>query len=250
MKGEIIINRPIIGILTNLLITEGSVFPGMERTYVNYDYVQAIMMAGAVPILLPVISDEQCIRKQIELVDGLLLSGGYDINPLRYNEEPCKELEFIFPEVDEHQLAVARIATDLGKPMLGICRGTQVLNVAFGGTLYQDVLQVPTSIKHTQKTQRYVPGHTVNIVQDTILSRIFNKKVILTNSFHHQAVKDIASGFIVNARAEDGVIEGIERPGDVFTVGIQWHPEMMARKCPEMLNIFKQFVAAAESTVR
>jgi putative glutamine amidotransferase len=221
-------------------------FPGMERAYVNYDYVQAITMAGAVPILLPVISDEQSIRKQIELVDGLLLSGGCDINPLCYNEEPCKELGFILPEVDEHQLAIVRIATELGKPMLGICRGIQILNVAFGGTLYQDVLQVPTTIKHTQRTQRHVPGHTVNIVQDTIMSSIFNKTAILTNSFHHQAVKNVAPGFIVNARSEDGVIEGIERPGDVFTLGVQWHPEMMAGKYPDMLKLFRKFIAATD----
>ena len=217
-------------------------FPGMERTYVNHDYVQAITMTGAVPILLPVISDVQSIRKQIETVDGILLTGGYDINPLKYNEQPYKDLGFILPEVDEHQLKVVQIASELEKPMLGICRGTQILNVAFGGTLYQDMLQVPTSIKHFQMSQRYAPGHSVNILQDTIMSEIFNKGVILTNSFHHQVVKDIAPGFVVNARAEDGVIEGIERKEGMFTLGVQWHPEMMARKYPEMLNIFKKFI--------
>jgi putative glutamine amidotransferase len=221
-------------------------FPGMERAYVNYDYVQVISMVGAVPIVLPVISDEQSIRRQLELVDGLLLSGGYDISPLYYNEEPCKELEFIFPEVDEYQLATARITASLGKPMLGICRGTQILNVAFGGTVYQDVQQVPNAIQHVQKSQRHVPGHTVNIVKDTILSEIFNKKKIVTNSFHHQAVKDIAPGFIVNARSEDGIIEGIEQSGDVFTLGVQWHPEMMAEKYPDMLKIFRRFITATE----
>jgi putative glutamine amidotransferase len=220
-------------------------FPGMERTYVNHDYVRAITMAGAVPMLLPVIGDEHSIREQIKLVDGILLTGGYDVNPLYYSEEPCKELGFIFPEVDEHQLAVARIAADLGKPMFGICRGMQVLNVAFGGTLYQDMLQVPNSIKHFQKSQRHVASHTVSIVQDTVFSRIFDKKVIMTNSFHHQAVKELAPGFIVSARATDGVIEAIEKPGDTFTVAVQWHPEMMAEKYPNMLNLFKKFAAAA-----
>ena len=212
----------------------------------NYDYVEVINMTEATPILLPMVKDKQSIKRQVELVDGILFTGGCDINPLCYNEEPCKELGFIFPQVDEYQIDVAKLAFELGKPILGICRGLQIMNVAFGGTLYQDVYQVDKAIKHTQLSQRHLPGHSVNIVENTILSSIFNKKVMLTNSFHHQAVKEVAPGFIVNARSDDGIIEGIERTDSVFTVGTQWHPEMMAVKYPDMLNIFKKFVAAAE----
>jgi putative glutamine amidotransferase len=220
-------------------------FPGLERAYVNHDYVQAITGAGAVPVLLPVIDDEPGIAEQIKLVDGILLTGGYDVNPLYYNEEPCAGLGFILPEVDKHQLAAAKLAAALGKPMLGICRGMQVLNVAFGGTLYQDILETPNSIRHVQNAQRHVAGHTVSIVADTVLDGIFGKAAIRTNSFHHQAVKELAPGFIVGARAADGVIEAMEKPGDLFTLAVQWHPEMMAGKSPDMRKLFQKFVTAA-----
>lgn len=240
--------KPIIGILSNLLITEQGMFPGMKRSYVNHDYVEAILLAGAIPVMLPVISDEDGIRQQLERVDGVLLSGGYDINPLYYGEEPCKELGFILPEVDEHQLAAVRIAVELGKPMLGICKGMQIINVAFGGSLHQDLLQIPTSTKHSQKAQRHVASHTVQVVQDTMLSDIFGKETVLTNSFHHQAIKAVAPGFIVSGMTADGVVEAIETAAAPFTLGVQWHPEMMAEKCTDMLKLFTRFVAASAAT--
>ena len=239
--------KPIIGISANLLITEGGMFSGMERAYVNYDYVQAISNAGGIPVLLPVVDEQEMIEEQVKLVDGILLSGGWDINPLYYQEEPCLELGEIFPAVDEHQLSVTTLAAKLNKPLLGICRGIQIMNVAFGGSLYQDLAKKTDTIKHQQKSQRHVPGHSVKIIPDTVLADIFPKdELIFTNSFHHQAVKDIAEGFSVNALAADGTIEGIEKKGDVFTLGVQWHPEMMAGQSALMRNIFKAFVIAAE----
>jgi len=232
-----------------MLITESGFFPGMERAYINQEYVRAITLAGAVPLLLPVINDEEAIMKQLERVDGVLLSGGYDINPLHYGEEPHRQLDFIFPEVDEHQLAAARITMALKKPMFGICRGMQIINVAFGGTLYQDVSQISEKhLKHFQKSRMYAAGHSVDISEDSILHKVFGQTSIVTNSFHHQAVKDIAPGFIVNARARDDVIEGLEKPGRVFVLGVQWHPEMMVDKHANMLDLFRAFIREVEKS--
>jgi putative glutamine amidotransferase len=246
VRGEIYIKKPIIGILANVLIEEGGRFPGMTRAAVSHDYVQAIIRGGGIPLLLPVISDEEDIRGQIEQLDGLLLSGGYDISPLQYGEEPHQEIDATFPEIDYHHIMSARIAAELEKPILGICRGLQVINVAFGGTLYQDLSQFSnTCLRHFQKGQRHVPSHSVEIIKDTVLSRILGQDSVVTNSFHHQSAKDIAPGFTVNAKAKDGIIEGIEKIDGVFIVGVQWHPEMMADKSPEMLPLFREFISVA-----
>jgi putative glutamine amidotransferase len=232
-----------------MLVVENGLFPGMKRAVVSHDYVQAIMMVGGIPLLLPVVDDEGSIKGQVEQVDGVLLSGGYDINPLLYGEEPFRELDAVFPEVDEHHILSVKIAAALGKPMLGICRGLQVLNVAFGGTLHQDITQYSCNcLKHFQKGQRHVPSHTVELIPNTVLSKIFAKDFIVTNSFHHQSVKDIAPGFVLNARARDGIIEGIEKEEGAFIVGVQWHPEMMATQSSEMLPLFKEFVDAANKS--
>ncbi|HUX39103.1 MAG TPA: gamma-glutamyl-gamma-aminobutyrate hydrolase family protein [Rectinemataceae bacterium] len=237
---------PIIGILSGIQLAETGPFPGMERSGVSQDYVSAIEAAGAVPLLVPVVGKEASVRRQIEAVDALLLSGGYDPNPLLYGENPNRRIDFIFPEIDEHQLRAVRVADELGKPMLGICRGLQILNVAFGGTLYQDLSLIPNSyIQHFQKSRKHTPGHEVSIVKDSLLAGIFEASTILINSFHHLAIKDCAPGFVVGAYAPDGVIEGIERRGGSPILAVQWHPEMMYEKYPEMLGIFEHFISLA-----
>jgi putative glutamine amidotransferase len=238
---------PLVGIVSNLLITDSGPFPGMERSYVNHDYVSSLERSGAVPLMLPVIADPAAIRRQVAAVDGLVFSGGYDPNPLLYGENPSRRIEFIFPEVDEYQLAVVHAADELRKPILGICRGLQILNIAFGGTLYQDLSLIPNSyIQHVQKSRRDAKSHQVTVVKDTILAGIINENTILTNSFHHLAIKDLAPGFAVNALAADGVIEGFERRGDVPILAVQWHPEMMYEKHQEMRGIFDAFVRMME----
>ncbi len=236
-------DAPIIGILSNILVMDSGTFPGMERSYVNHDYVAAIDAAGGIPVLLPVVKNTKAIRRQIESVDALVLSGGYDPNPLLYGENPRRMAGFIFPEVDEHQLAAIHLADRAGKPMLGICRGLQILNIAFGGTLHQDVSLVPLSyVQHTQKSRRHSPGHEVSLDRGTFLGDVFGEALIVTNSFHHLAVKDLAEGFIISAKAQDGIVEGIERHGGTPIVAVQWHPEMMFEKNPVMLEIFKGFM--------
>ncbi len=236
-------NAPLIGILTSILVMDSGAFPGMERSFVNHDYISAIESAGGIPVLLPVVKDKEAIRRQVESVDALILPGGYDPNPLLYGENPGRTMEFIFPEVDEHQMAAIRFADAAGKPMLGICRGLQILNVTFGGTLHQDISLAPNSyVQHSQKSRRHSPGHEVSLMNDTFLSKVFGQSLIVTNSFHHLAIKDIAQGFIISAIAHDGIVEGIERHSGTPIVAVQWHPEMMFEKHPAMLGIFKGFL--------
>ena len=234
--------RPLIGILGSLLIKEGGMFPGMEMAYVNKHYVEAVEKAGGVPIIIPVVSDEEVVENQIKNVDGIILSGGYDVNPQCYGEEPLEQLGFILPEVDKCHIKVIEYCTKYKKPLLGICRGMQLINVAFGGTLYQDLSYIEgCSIKHMQNSKRNSATHTVETVEGSHLYDILGSKG-MTNSFHHQSVKNIAPGFKITAVAKDGIIEAIESEEDVFILGIQWHPEDMVDDSVSMLNIFKKLI--------
>lgn len=238
-------NRPLVGIIGNLLIDQGGMFPGYERAYVNNDYVQTVAMAGGIPFILPLISDYESIKRQIESMDALIISGGYDVNPLIYGEEPIQQQGFLCPERDEYDIKVIKIALELKKPILGICRGLQILNAALGGTLYQDTSIIEESyIKHHQDSRPDVSSHTVNVIKGTKLYEILGESTF-TNSFHHQAIKELAPGFKISAKAKDGVIEAIEKE-DGFTIGVQWHPEMMAKKDSKMLNLFKELLKQCE----
>jgi len=235
--------KPFIGILGNLLMTEGGKYSGVERAYVNNDYIKAVEMAGGVPFIMPVTDDAEVIENQIRKVDGVVLPGGYDVNPQYYGEEPQPNLGFIYPEVDKCQLKAIEYCAKYNKPLLGICRGMQLLNIAYGGTLYQDISYIDRNciLKHVQNAKRNAPLHTVEIVEDSYLYKIFGNKVC-TNSFHHQCIKNVAEGFKVAAVAKDGVIEAIESEKDGFSIGVQWHPEAMIYDSISMLDIFKKLI--------
>ncbi|MBI6871597.1 gamma-glutamyl-gamma-aminobutyrate hydrolase family protein [Clostridium aciditolerans] len=234
-------NKPLIGIIGNLLIDQGGMFPGYKRAYVNNDYVQTVAMAGGTPFILPLISDYETIKGQIANIDALIISGGYDVNPLVYGEEPIPEQGFLCPERDDYDIKVIKIALELNKPILGICRGLQILNAALGGTIYQDTSKIEGSyIKHQQSSRPDVASHTVEVIKETKLYDILGESA-LTNSFHHQAIKEVATGFKVSARAKDGVIEAIEKE-EGFVIAVQWHPEMMAKKDSKMLDLFKALI--------
>ncbi|PAB59022.1 gamma-glutamyl-gamma-aminobutyrate hydrolase family protein [Anaeromicrobium sediminis] len=239
--------RPVIGVSGSIIIDDGGRFPGYRRSYVNEDYIQAVKMAGGMPFIIPMTDDEELIRMQIESIDGLILSGGHDLDPLLYGEEPLQKLGGILPERDDFDCRLVKIAMELKKPILGICRGHHILNAANGGSNYQDLSYIEgCNIKHDQFKTSYLPTHTVDVESGTKLCDILGEKV-MTNSFHHQAIKDVAHGFKVSARAKDGVIEAIEIDSDEFIVGVQWHPEMMAAKNNKgMLNLFKKLIEAAK----
>lgn len=235
--------KPFIGILANLHLDKHEPLPYVEVSGVQRDYIYAIERAGGIPIMLPVCEEPEVIRQQVAHVDGILLTGGYDVHPLHYGEEPTPLLEATHPERDSYELFAIKIADELQKPIFAICRGMQLLNVAYGGSLYQDISMCSAEhVEHRQKAKRSEPTHTIEIVKETLLHKILSADSLVTNSFHHQAVKRLAPGFIVNAYSQDGMIEGIERPGERYMLALQWHPEMMAATDPYMQLIFQTFV--------
>ncbi|CUI16755.1 Peptidase C26 family protein [Candidatus Protochlamydia naegleriophila] len=245
------VNKPIIGISASLLMIETGCFKGRERVFVGQDYIQAIVQAGGIPVVLPVVSDEGAVERQMELIDGLLLSGGYDVHPLLYGEEPDALLQDLYPERDQYEIQLTQGAYQSGMPILGVCRGLQLMNVAFGGTLYQDVSRhSPFVLQHLQHAQVHVGAHTVELVEGTVLKNAMQVDLLLTNSFHHQSVKKVAPGFRVNALAKDGIVEGIEKVDHPFIVGVQWHPELMVEKQLEAGKLFKSFVEASKAARR
>jgi putative glutamine amidotransferase len=230
-----------IGVLANSSIVDSGRFFGIERTYVNRFYVDSVERAGGVPFLLPIVTSETMIETQVNAMDALLFSGGQDIDPSFYGEKPSPFLESVLLKRDHYELALIRIAFKQKKPILGICRGMQLINVAFGGTLYQDLphhFPKPT-VSHNQEPPWETPTHEVTILPNTKLHSLIQTPSLLTNSIHHQAVKDLATGFQVSAHSSDGVIEAIERPG---ILGVQWHPEMMSAESPPMQALFDDLV--------
>lgn len=213
-------------------------------------YFTSILKAGGVPFIIPPFDDTNSLINTLESLDGVLLTGGADINPLFLGEEPVKELHSINPCRDRQELLLARLAADRQIPILGICRGIQLMNAAFGGSLYQDIhsQMEGTRIKHDQDLGRGYASHTVEIEKDSLLYKLFGTETLPVNSFHHQAVKDVAPGFRATARATDGVIEAMESTEYKSMMGVQWHPECFILQGDEcMMPVFHWFIGEAAS---
>ncbi len=229
---------PVIGIIPAWNEEKGQFF-------LSRYYTAAVEAAGGVPVLLPYMTGEPGLLAQLRLLDGLVLSGGGDVDPVYFGEEPLPGCGEISPERDKFELELARRALSRGLPVLGICRGIQVMNIAAGGDIYQDILtQVPGCLKHQQKAPRWSPTHEVIIEENTRLAGIFKAGALRVNSFHHQAVRRPAPGFVVSARSRDGIIEALESSGRGFALGVQWHPETMWERDERFLNLFKALVDA------
>lgn len=234
--------KPVIGISANLMTISEGFFSVKQKVSLNNSYIHAVEKAGGVPVVIPVNVCEENIREQVNRVDGILLSGGIDVSPIIYNEEPHRKLGEISQELDTFNMLMIKIALELNKPILGICRGIQMLNVALGGTLYQDIEYIDGSyIKHCQQAAPYEGTHAIKIIPGNDLSNILGEKAYV-NSYHHQSIKKLGDGLRAIAYSKDSVIEAVEKKGDLFVMGVQWHPEVMVDYSEEMLDIFKLLI--------
>lgn len=231
---------PLIGIT-------GSAFDEHPRhwLYQTRDYFTAVHKAGGLPVLLPFVTSPGEAEQYLDRIDGLLLSGGADVDPSHYGEDPLPRLGTVEPERDVSELLLARAALARQLPILAICRGEQVLAVAVGGSLWQDIpSQVPAAIKHAQQAPRWHASHTVRVEPGSRLAQILGATTLRVNSYHHQAVRALPPGWRVTATAPDGIIEAFEAPAG-FALGIQWHPENFAPHGGEFDALFRAHVEAA-----
>lgn len=238
--------RPLIGCTTYRKVAHQE--PPIELIGLMPSYIEAILAAGGIPVLIPHGLSEADLQVVLAQVNGVLLPGGGDIEPTVYAGDMHTAVYGIDQERDRIELYVARAAVQQGKPLLAICRGVQVLNVALGGTLWVDIKsQKADSLLHDNfltQPRNYL-AHDVTIVPGSYLALSLGKETTAVNSLHHQGIKRLAAGLTPTAVAADGLIEGVEISGHPFAVGVQWHPENLIHDDPAMLALFKQFVQAA-----
>lgn len=212
----------------------------------DVNYVKSILRSGGTPMLLPFLVDRDSVRAALGTADGLLLTGGGDVIPLAYGEEPHPKSIYQDPVRDEMEFEVVRLAVEMGLPVLGICRGIQVLNVALGGTLVQDIpSQVSDAIKHSGGELGPALTHSVDMDQDSLIARVFGTTTMPVNSWHHQAVKGLGRGLKVTCRARDGVVEGLESDEGKRVLAVQYHPEEIAADFPQFQKLFDWLVSEA-----
>ena len=232
--------QPLIGISCPFDQTE-------KRYFIPEAYVEAVIAAGGMPVMLPGAGSLAKAAPYFRGIKGLVLAGGADIDPKHYNEEPQPMLGEITPDRDRFEMMLVETAVRKNIPVFGICRGMQVLNIACGGTVIQ---HIPSSIqrplKHFQAAPRWYPTHKVQVEKSSLLGSIIKTGVIRVNSFHHQAVREVAPGFVVSAFSKDGVIEAIENPRHKFMLGVQWHPECMVEKSEKTRALFDAFMSAVK----
>ena len=236
--------KPLIGISGSTTHLENGLFAGYKRSSLDQSYIDSVIRAGGVPYVLPFNTDDEIIEEMVKNVDAIILSGGNDVFPLLYGEEPKEKLGEIFPDRDHFDTVLIKTAEKLKKPILGICRGHQLINVVFGGTLHQDLSYAENiSIKHFQKAKWNVFTHSISINKNSFLNNIFESGIGFVNSFHHQIINKIAPGFKPIAKSSDGVIEAIENLSTQnLILGIQWHPEMMTATDEYAHKIFLKFI--------
>jgi len=236
------VGRPLIGVTTSVDTQRAQ-----ERAYVNSPYLRAVQGAGGVPVLLPPQLDLEARAALVDRLDGVLLTGGGDVDPARYGQAVHPTADDVSEARDVLELWLTRQAVDRQLPLLAICRGVQVLNVALGGSLCQDIPSVLGSpIVHRQTEPRHEPTHHVKIEPGSRLAVILGALEVDVNSFHHQSIEQLGTGLRTVAVASDGVIEGVELAGsEAFVIGVQWHPEELVQHDPAARHLFATLVDAA-----
>lgn len=244
--------KVIVGILGNVMTQNDGRFKDYWKSYVNEDYVTSVLKAGGVPFIIPIVDNGEVMKEQLACVDALIFSGGdADINPKLYHQEMQKESSEPNDRRDFFDFQVMKLAKEVRKPTLCVCRGHQVFNVFHGGSLYQDILYDKNAKDwHSSKGTPDFLAHEISIAKDSLLYDIVQKENISVNSFHHQFVKDVAKELRVVATSPDGVIEALEyKKSDYFCLSLQWHPEMLAAKGDEnMLKLFQRLIKEAKNS--
>jgi putative glutamine amidotransferase len=193
-------------------------------------YIRSLTEMGCIPLILPVYEDARLSSEALSLLDGLMLTGGCDIHPSLYGESPIEALGITYAHLDKLEIEAYRAAAERDMPILGICRGIQIMNVARGGSLYQDtaVSCAPGHPCLPDSEKRWTIAHGVNLEEGSRLHALLGKKRLQVNSFHHQSVARLGEGMRATGRSDDGTIEAVETEGASFEIGVQWHPEMLA----------------------
>jgi putative glutamine amidotransferase len=236
--------RPLIGITTGPLAPRPPSPAGLRQ---NRAYARAVAAGGGAPVLIPLLDDPAALRAIYARLDGVLLPGGADVDPARYGEatRPDCQVAGVDALLDAVELQLARWALDDARPLFGICRGQQTLNVAAGGTLYQDLpTQLPGSLAHQQPNARDQLVHAIAVAADSRLAAVLGATALEVNSIHHQAIARLAAGLRATAHSPDGVIEGVEAPGHPFALAVQFHPEELVPDHAPSARLFAAFVAA------
>ncbi len=216
-----------------------------NKLTVNQDYVEAVLRAGGTPVLFPVTAGQEKISRLLDRVDGLMLTGGGDVDPAEYGEDKLACCGACSAPRDAMEFPLCREALARRMPVLAICRGLQVLNCVLGGTLYQDLAeQFGTALSHPRYEVPADPVHTVDVQPGTLLSSVTGEGSLGVNSRHHQGIKEPGKGLRISASSPDGLIEAVELPGDPFVLGVQWHPESLSGRYPEHQRLFDAFVRA------
>lgn len=233
--------KPIIGITSATGWENNRIFSKASRHYAD-----SVILAGGLPAYVPILPNCELAEDYLSKLDGLLLSGGdEDVQPHHYGEGPLRGLDKVCPERDQWEFALIKAAIAQNKPILGICRGCQILNVALGGNLYQSLFkQFPNAGEHyPQQTEMHHLYHAVHIEPDSLLHSLFGDE-LMVNSFHNLALKELAPCFKVTARSPEGVIEAVESQCHPFVIGVQWHPEALTTHHPHFIELFKAHVQA------
>lgn len=238
-------HRPVIGLTTSRFNSS----KGIPMVGTTQPYVEAVLEAGGLPILIPTGLDNERAAALAATLDGILFTGGGDVDVRRYNGQAHNRVGGVDSHRDELEIVLAQAAAASSQPFLGICRGAQVVNVALGGTLYSDIAdQFSQSIVHNTDetlTRKYL-AHEVAVQQDTRLAAILGTTPVRVNSLHHQAVQNPGAGLKVSGLAPDGLVESLELDGHPFGILVQWHPEWLTNQEP-MRRLFKAFIEAAGS---